>query len=107
MHLDSCNSDVAGVNINGVGTSLGDNSGSQCSNVTLPSQSFTNETGSDETFTFWLQDNSCSNIYFSTGGHASLTQKKVSLKDAGPACANYFDPPAKGKANFTVALTFS
>jgi hypothetical protein len=111
MTINSCNADVGGVNqqaASGVTMiSLGNNTGSQCNIVTLSPQSFTNNTGSNETFRLWLQDNTCSNIYFADGNHAKVTPRHAALNDAGPSCQNEFSASVpKGKhANFSVHVS--
>jgi hypothetical protein len=112
MTINSCNSDVAGVNIQQegvgvVGVDLGNNSGSECSVVTLDSRSFTNDTATDQTFRLWLSDNTCSFIYYADGSHAKVTPKHAALNDSGPSCQNLTSPSVpKGKnANFSVRVS--
>src|SRR5262245_23806582 len=112
MTLTSCNDDQAGVNLQQEGTdvisiSFGTNTGSQCAVVSLGSRSFTNETGGDQTFRLWLQDNSCSFIYFADGGHARIGPKQGALNDSGEGCQNLFaNSVPKGKsATFRVQVS--
>ena len=88
MTLNSCNSDIVGVYILQTGAStqsvvLGSNSGSECEVVTLDSQSFTNNTTTDQRFRVWLQDTTCSVTYDPLGNHAKVTSRNAALNDAG------------------------
>jgi hypothetical protein len=111
MTINSCDSDVAGVNIQTQGgvamVNLGSNSGSECTVVTLDSQSFTNNTATDQTFRLWLSDNTCSFIYYADGSHAKVTPRHAALNDSGPGCQNLTSPSVpKGKhANFYVSVS--
>jgi hypothetical protein len=88
MTLNSCNSDIVGVNILQSGAStqsveFGDNLGSECEVVTLGSQSFTNTTTADQRFRVWLQDTTCGVTYDPLGSHAKVTARSAALNDAG------------------------
>ena len=101
--LNSCNADQAGVN----DVSFGTNDGNQCSAVSLPDRSITNDTGATQTYRLWLQDNSCSFIYFADGGHAKVMRSRAALNDAGENCSMLFaDSIPKGKrANLSVSVS--
>ena len=90
MTINSCNADVAGVNLQ-QDTVQGDLARQQhwceCEPVSLDPVSFTNETSTDQTFRLWLQDNSCSFIYFADGGHAKVGPKQAALNDSGEGCS--------------------
>ena len=86
--LNSCNSDIVGVNILQTGVStqsvtFGDNFGSECDVVTLDSQSFTNNTTADQRFRVWLQDTTCGVTYDSLTNHAKVTPRSAAVNDAG------------------------
>lgn len=88
MTLNSCNSDIVGVNIlqSGADTQsveFGNNFGSECEVVTLDSQSFTNDTTADQRFRVWLQDTTCVVTYDPLGNHAKVTSRNAALNDAG------------------------
>jgi hypothetical protein len=88
MTLNSCNSDIVGVNILQTGATtqtvqFGNNFGSECEVVTLGSQSFTNNTTTDQRFRVWLQDTTCGVTYDPLGNHAKVTARYATLNDAG------------------------
>ena len=88
MTLNSCNSDVVGVNILQTGATtqsveFGNNFGSECDVATLGSQSFTNNTTADQRFRVWLQDTDCGVTYDPLGNHAKVTSRNAALNDAG------------------------
>ena len=109
MTINSCHSDVAGVNVQGDGVtmvSLGNNTGGECSIVTLDPASFTNDTQATQTFRLWLQDNSCSNIFFADGDHARVSRQRAAINDGGDGCVSGGTPKGK-KANFRVSVSIS
>ena len=68
--LNSCHSDQAGVNIQSGDVQViafGNNTGFECTAISLETVSFTNATEVTQTYRLWLQDNSCSIIYFADG----------------------------------------
>ena len=108
--INTCNADQAGVNVQGEGVdvlSFGNNTGFQCSPVTLDDFSFTNDTGADLTMRLWLQDNSCSFIYFADGSHAKIGKSRAALNDASPGCEFLFarNVPKGKRANLTVSVS--
>ena len=112
MILNSCDADQAGVNLQQGSVqaiSFGTNTGGQCTAVTPSPMSFTNSTDTVQTFRLWLQDNSCSFIYFADGGHAKVRPKSAALNDSGPNCVNLTaNSIPKGKtATFVAKVSFS
>jgi hypothetical protein len=113
--LTSCNADQAGVNVQGAGVdvlSFGNNTGFQCSPVILDDFSFTNDTGADLTLRLWLQDNSCSFIYFADGSHAKIGNTRAAMNDASlnnesPSCEfrEARNMPKGKRANLTVSVS--
>jgi hypothetical protein len=108
--LNSCHALQGGVNIQGdtvVVQSFGNNTGSECVPLNLGSHSITNDTNADLTLRLWLQDNSCSIIYFADGSHAKIGKNRAALNDGGDGCENLFDRSMpKGKsANMTVSVS--
>ena len=117
MTINSCNSDIAGVNIQqeGVGVNsmeLGANFGKECHSAALASQSFTNNTTADQTFRVWLHDASCGRPFYADGGHALITASRAALNDAGSKargadCNNWLadSVPTLKKANFSAQVS--
>jgi hypothetical protein len=92
--------------------SFGNNTGFQCSPVILDDFSFTNDTGADLTLRLWLQDNSCSFIYFADGSHAKIGNTRAAMNDASlnnesPSCEfrEARNMPKGKRANLTVSVS--
>jgi len=115
--LGGCNHLVAGVEVHQDGAissiPLADNSGSECSDMTITTLSVTNDTESDQLFRLFLTDVTCEVTFFADGNHAKVTNRQAAINDAGGFCEFEFGAavPAKvqGKpfGNLTVMVSIA